>query len=278
MPYIHIEKWAKRAAQDYYMLFVRAWIPFNAWFKRECYLGGITNLSDSNCISHICNNPNTFKTKILSLLDGNDKSSEEFKANLGALQNALMHHIIPEPATPLNFSTMIPDITSTNLIDQDFRTLHYRVERIIVGNSFQYEIHVEEKNTHATKYHKHINGWKIADIQSDPSFISLTSEECKKKIVEYFKEVNPQKPLDIVLQPRILADGSKQKPQHSIEMGKDSGVYFINDTDKIAKVLIRLLYKLRCEIFHGSLDPTEANMEIYEYAYKIQYELVKELV
>ena len=75
-----------------------------------------------------------------------------------------------------------------------------------------------------------------------------------------------------------MPDGTKQRPAHAIEISKDLDVYFIDDKEKIAKVLIRLLYQLRCEIFHGSLLPSSNNMEVYEHAYKIQYQLINELV
>ncbi len=38
-----------------------------------------------------------------------------------------------------------------------------------------------------------------------------------------------------------------------------------------------MLYELRCKLFHGELDPTEANQDIYKYAYNIQNLLIKEL-
>jgi hypothetical protein len=277
MAHIHVEKWVERALPDYYMLFIKAWIPFNAWYKRECKLAGVTNLSDKSCINWICNNPNTVYNKVISLLTGTANKDERFRDDIASLQIALKNHIIPSVDHPLNFSTMVPEITSVPLIDVVFRTYKYKVERITVGNSFQYDIRVEDNNTHIAKYTKHLNKWDLNAIIADSNYQSLKSTECKKKILEYFKDINPSKPLDIVLTP-MEKDGVPQKPRNSIEMGHNTGVYFVKDTDKIAKVLIHLLYKLRCEIFHGSLDPSKANSEIYQYAYNIQLELVKELI
>ena len=276
MSHIHIEKWAARAAIDYYMQFIKAWIPFNAWYKRECKLARLPVLTDANCIEHVCNTTNTFKTRIITLLGGEDRDSEKFRDLITDLHHELQAHVIPEPESPLNFSTMIPGITSTNLVQKDFRAYHYKVERIPHGTNFQFDIRVEDKATHSPRYTKTLNRWNLNDIEADQNFLALQSEECKKKIIEFFKEVNPKKPLDIVLKPKIKADGTIVRPSHSIEIGNQ--VYFVDDKEKIAKVLIHLLYKLRCEIFHGSLDPTEANMGIYKNAYHIQYELVKELI
>ena len=116
MPHIHIEKWAVRAAIDYYMQFIKAWIPFNAWYKRECQLAGLPVLTDANCIEHVCNTTNTFKTRIITLLGGENRESEKFRELITDLHHELQAHVIPEPESPLNFSTMIPGITSTNLV------------------------------------------------------------------------------------------------------------------------------------------------------------------
>jgi len=34
---IHVDSWLKRAEAGYYMMFVRAWIPFYAWFMDVYY-------------------------------------------------------------------------------------------------------------------------------------------------------------------------------------------------------------------------------------------------
>lgn len=277
MQYQHIDKWAHHACIDYYIQFVKAWIPFNAWYKRECNSARLPNLTDSSCILYLCNNTNTFKTKILSLLNGSNKDANCFKQSIANLYEALNSHIIPDINNPINFSTMVPGTTSTNLVDKSFRHYHYKVERLGT-NSFTFNIVVEDSTTHVTKYSKHLNRWNWNDIENDTSYTLLNSNECKSKIKEFFYEVNPKKPLDIVRHGKTLPNGSFKKPCNSIEIGKDTGIFFTNNKDDIAKVLIYLLYKLRCEIFHGSLDPTVANMEVYEHAYNILFTLVKELI
>lgn len=279
MPHhIHVEEWVKRAEHDYFVMFIKAWIPFNAWYKRECTLAAIPNTSDSACISFVCDQPNVFKTKIISLLNGVDKESRRFKMELAELHDALNRHVIPEPASAINFSTMVPGITSPSLVELDFRSYHYKIERVRSGDSFSYLIRVEDKKTHLPKYTKNLNKWDPTLITSDPDFNLINSDECKRKIIEFFSNVNPKKPFNIVLPIRTLPDGTKQRPAHAIEISKDLDVYFIDDKEKIAKVLIRLLYQLRCELFHASLLPSSNNMEVYEHAYKIQYQLINELV
>ena len=92
------------------MQFIKAWIPFNAWYKRECKLARLPVLTDANCIEHVCNTTNTFKTRIITLLGGENRESEKFRELITDLHQELQAHVIPEPESPLNFSTMINEI------------------------------------------------------------------------------------------------------------------------------------------------------------------------
>lgn len=280
MPHIHIEKWAARARQDYYMLFIRAWIPFNAWFTREAILSSVVPANDKNCINYICQTTNTFKTKIISLLSSTSIEGIDFRKEIALLHLALESHKIPDAISPISFSNTIIGITSTNIVQKDYRRNHYKVERIPNAdrNGFTFDIRVEDKVYHTPKYVKSLNKWKKEDILTDYSYLSLDSVEVKHKIIEYFEEVNPNKPYNVLLTPKRRPDGTYIKLANSFVIDESSKIYFINDTDKIAQVLIHLLYNLRCEIFHGSIDPTEANEEIYKRAYNILYPLVKELI
>lgn len=280
MPHIHIEKWAERAKQDYYMLFIRAWIPFNAWFTREAILSNVVPANDKNCINHVCQTTNTFKTKIISLLSSTNIEGLEFRKEIARLHLALESHKIPDAISPISFTNTNIGITSSNIVQKDYRSNHYKVERIAntARNGFTFDIRVEDRVHHTAKYVKRLNKWKKDDILTDHSYMSLSSTEVKNKIIEYFEEVNPNKPYNLLLAPKRKADGTYIKPANSFVIDEASRIYFINDTDKIAQVLIHLLYNLRCEIFHGSLDPTDANEEIYKCAYNILYPLVKELI
>lgn len=274
MPHtIHIDKWIKRSNEDFYMLFVRAWIPFNAWYHKE--IRPVAGKRDRDCIDYIAQNPNTFKNKILSFLNGTDRESLAFQQELVDLHNALLRHAIPDNTEPITFkTTTIGDAPS--LIEKDFYKCHYKIERTAHGNTYHYDIRLEDKITHAAKYSKHFNDWKLEDLETDPNFSRL-SESLRNKLSEEFKRVSIKAPCNIILDAVVNADGSKKKPLHSIEYGHYDKQYFINDKDKIAQVLIQVIYALRCQIFHGSLDPSESNLEVYEHAYQIQRMLIKEL-
>ncbi len=274
MPYtIHINEWIKRSQEDFYTLFIKAWIPFNAWYHKE--ISPLAGKRDRDCIDYIAQNPNTYKNKIINFLNGTNRDSLSFQQELVDLHNALLSHSIPDTSNPINFkTTSIGD--APNLIEIDFYKTHYKIERVPNRNSFRYEIRLEDKTTHTSKYSKSFNQWSMSDLENDPNFQRLSSP-IKNKLKEEFAKVSIKAPRDIILTPIVSADGSRKKPLNSIEYGSAEKQYFINDKDKIAQVLIQVIYLLRCQIFHGSLNPSESNLEVYEHAYKIQRMLIKEL-
>lgn len=270
---IHIEKWAKRNEEDFYMLFVGAWIPFNAWYHKEI-APRCSSKRDRDNINFIAQNPNTYKNKILSYLNGRDRESLRFQQELVDLHKALELHAIPDDTEPITFkTTTIFDAPS--LIQQDFYKSHYKIERTPRGSGYNYDVLLEDKNTHAVKYRNNFATCDAATLEADPNFMRLT-EAIRNKLKDEFLAVGIKAPRNVILEP-IVVGGVNRKPQHSIELGDHDKQYFIDNRDKIAQVLIQLIYNLRCQIFHGSLDPTEANMVVYQHAYQIQRMLIKEL-
>ena len=54
-------------------------------------------------------------------------------------------------------------------------------------------------------------------------------------------------------------------------------INFINDSDKLCKGLIEILYKLRNVLFHGEIIPDSDTNKVYEPAYHILYMLIQAL-
>lgn len=274
MPHtIHIKKWAERSEEDFYMLFVGAWIPFNAWYHKEIVpLCG--SKRDRDNINYIAQNANTYKNKIMAYLNGSDRESLRFQQEVVDLHKALLLHAIPDNTEPISFkTTTIFDAPA--LIQKDYYKSHYKIERTSHGNSYNYEVLLEDKNTHAVKYRKVFAVCEERLLTADPDFMRLT-DAVRSKLKEEYLSVGIKAPRNVILNPIVTPDGNR-KPFHSIELGDYDKQYFIDDRDKIAQVLIQLIYNLRCQIFHGSLDPSEANMVVYQHAYHIQSMLIKEL-
>ena len=122
---LHLREWLKRAKEDFYTLFVSSWIPFNAWYNRE--IVPIVNSSrDRDCINYICKNSNTYKDKILAYLRGNSREDLRFQQEMVDLHNALLSHLIPDAASPINFMTTTIFDSSHPVEESDFYSVHYK--------------------------------------------------------------------------------------------------------------------------------------------------------
>jgi hypothetical protein len=90
--------------------------------------------------------------------------------------------------------------------------------------------------------------------------------------------MNPKKPEIIIVNPMRNGSGAFIPPPNSIIIDERRHLYFVNNYELVSKVIIEIMYDLRCKLFHGELDPITANLGIYENAYNLQKILIKELI
>ena len=272
---IHIKRWLEEAKEDFYTLFIKAWIPFNAWYDKEI-LPLASGETDRACINYICKHNNVYKDKILAYLRGNTRVDLRFQQEMVDLHLALLSHQIPDAASPINFKSITIFDDSHPVEESDFYSVHYKMERIArVGGGFDYDVKVSEKSTGALKFNQRFNRWEMTDLEGHADF-SQFSDAIRKKLKEAFLAVYIKAPTNVIKEP-VMRGGIESRPPHSVVYGREEKAFFINDEDKVSQVLIQLLYELRCLIFHGELDPKESSMEVYEHAYRLQMMLIKEL-
>lgn len=279
---VDIEKWIKRATPDYFSMFINAWLPFNAWYMDLFYDESIHRTTDKDIISHIRNSDNRYKTKILALLRGDNDESRKFKALLGGLHVALESDPIPNNDHRIGFSRMCISTPAGNIFQnvQSFGSYTYKclydrsrprgTKRVVC------EV-INKKNSH-TKYLVEQNEWDELEFVKLPDYLSIGEQTIRDKLLEYYMEINPYKPENIVCLAERRPDGTFVKPKRSIEINSSAGLYFVDDCDKVAQVLIQLLYELRCKLFHGEMAPLECFQDTYKYAFEIQLMLIKTLV
>ncbi len=58
---------------------------------------------------------------------------------------------------------------------------------------------------------------------------------------------------------------------HAIPLGS---VHITHETDIVVAGLIEIIYQIRCQLFHGNLQPVGANREVVKYAYFVLLALI----
>jgi len=259
----HVDKWLllSESETEFAILFVRAWIPFNAW-----YCNTYQNTSDRYCIDAIKSDGNQFRAKIVALLQGDFAEAITFRSYLGNLHNLLERHPIPEAdvekrITFKNIWFRENPVTATNPPLKK-RGLEYKVERLADKSVVAIIVNTRTP-VNATVYNYRHTKYDLSHFEQDIN-INIASVEHRRYIKECFVELNPKKKENLLQTQRT----------NSIQIG---GAYFKNDSILLSQAIVDLMYSLRCKLFHGELQPSLDNLSIYEPCYHMMRILLKSL-
>ena len=276
---INVQDWYKRAEADYFMWFVRQWIPFNAWFMDEYErVKGTRPNSDRQVIDFLKANNNRFRNKLVNLLNGHDAEKDTFCFHLARLHQELQSHPVFNRGARVTLSGIHIENNPDHSKPLDYGHYTYKCEKVTLpaGGGVQWQCMVMKKAApRPTVCVFALPKWDLAAFESHPDYLAIGDDTKKAKLKECFLAINPKKPTDIVL-PMRVKNGNQYPPLHSIKVSDD--LYVIDDAVKVSQVMIELLYILRCQIFHGILEPKSAYYGIYEHAYHIMRVLNKEIV
>lgn len=257
----HIDKWLllSESETDFATLFVRSWIPFNAW-----YCNHYTNTSDRYCIDHIKTDGNQFRAKLIALLTGTNSESNKLKIFLRELKEVLEANPIPDASdNQISFTNIYFRRNPKNLVSPTRkRNMEYKAE--VRANNSVLALIVNPTTTPVTTKHNYTHTkWDLAHFDNDLNATTLNDTQ-KNYMRNFFIEINPKKKESIVSSQRAGA----------IDV---NGLYLVNDTNLVSAAIIEILYSIRCKLFHGELQPSKGNLSIYEPAYHLMRILLKSL-
>ncbi|HIC8808363.1 TPA: hypothetical protein ACW71U_002324 [Elizabethkingia anophelis] len=278
----HIRNWIDRAEllQDYYILFVKSWIPFNAWYMHNFYDDTTTPKrdTDSSIINYINSTSNTYRDKIKSFLRGTDEASLQFKKLISDLHFELEAKPIPDYENRISLSTI--NLTKNNIKTHSQssgrHTYFVEFKDQLQRTQKRWFLEVQKKSNNQTLHRVELHSWSLEELNNDIDYNAIPENEMKNQLRDAFTYINPKKPIVLIAPPKRRR-GQFVQPPNSIIIDDLKHLYCTNDIDLISKAIVQMLYELRCKLFHGELDPTEANQDIYKYAYNIQNLLIKEL-
>jgi hypothetical protein len=252
------EKWKNLASIDYFTHFVKAWIPFNAWYKT--YYPEAT--SDRQAINTIKSTNNKFRNKFISLLSNRGNEGFTFRSRIAELHVQLELRHISNKGDRITFKMISIEDNPRTSIAYSRNNLEYKVTRCIPNRKGEIEASIYDK-IGSLKFNFVTNGFNTNELIDSSAFLTL-SENQRKTLKACYEEINPSKPID------LLTDDTK----NCIQMGN---LHFVNNQDKLFKGTIEILYKLRNVLFHGEIIPDNETNRVYEPAYQILYILIQSL-
>ena len=276
---MYINEWQNKASIDYFIMFIRAWIPYNAWYMEHYYDESANRTSDNAILYYLGTNDNHVRSRIIALLQTNDADARWFKQMLANIQRELLGHHLPAGSNPLSLDSICLNPRSgciTEILSFGAYDIKCVNDRTLRRGTRRVKCEVISRRTSLTKYIIDQFEWDIDELQRMPDFTNISSETLKHKILEVYQQVNHRKPT-IITRESERRGRELREPRHSIKLCDDNPIYVIDDTATVAAVVIFLLYELRCKLFHGEIDPMATYDKIYQYAYEIQMMLNKEL-
>ncbi len=260
----NIDNWIRRSDPDYYMHFLKAWIPFNAWYVAEMPQ---FNKKDSPIIKELQDNPRSKpRLCIESRLTHNDHESIMFKHHLGKLHLCLEKYSLIHQGKPLTFSN----------IDLSENHKKYATDTDALGNIYKSENKLQSfeaiivNNQNKTILHYRNKEYDLEGLTKNIQYVGLRQQRIKNKISKCYSEIDPTKPTNLFTKARSKKDYILLCPEEQIK--------FINNPTIIAKACIKVLYSLRCMLFHGELDPTQTNMQVYKHSQFLLTMIIKSLI
>ena len=276
MSTIHLKNWVDWSNPDYYTMFVKAWIPFNAWFMDSFY-DERTRRRDRDIIDYIKDNPNKFRDKIVNLLAGSGVESQLFYSHLDGLDRELEAHTLKNRGERVSFSNMRLSSNPVSVRNEEHGAYKYKCEKITSAGTLSWRCQIMKRSDSSTICQFSLPKWDLTSFHDNPDFLALRTAVLKRNLEDCFLKIDPRPVAKIVLS--IVSRGGREKaPLRSLTISDARKRYFTDDKILVSKALVEILYSLRCMIFHGSLDPTGSNQGVYEHAFYIMNILIKELV
>lgn len=258
-PYIdNSERWLALAEIDYLTQFVKAWIPFNAWYMNMYP----TLKQDRKIIEEIKSNPNLFRDKILALLNGTDNDSIIFKGQIAKLHQCLEAIYIPNANKRITFQSITVETNPITSETATFRRWIYKVELTRTGNIININSLVTNSGS-ITQYTYNQSKFDVDALSIDAHQNSSLTQNQRNYLLNIYQKINPKKPTNLLSLNR-----------QGIQAGN---VIFINDPEKLVKGLLEVMYKLRNILFHGELIPNNDNKKVYEPAFYILRTIIQSL-
>lgn len=260
----HIKNWLLRATPDYYTMFIKAWIPLNAWYVNE-----YNTQEDRVAIDRLKGERNKIRNRIEALLTNEDIESKTFKFHLAQLHLQLEGRNIYHHDKKLTFTEVKLDQGETiaPATDVDKKGNVYKAA---VGHGFFHVQIIRDKGKGKSLMDKKFTSYSIKSLLEDSQYIGLNDSGLQEKIRICYQKIDPENTVSLLLS-NYYAKGDK------MILDSDLRIAFIDNKELIAKSLIQNIYYLRCALFHGEIDPTETNQGIYEHTFYLLKSIIKEL-
>jgi hypothetical protein len=253
----NVKQWLEQSDIDYFTHFVKAWIPFNAWYRHS-----YDKLEhERDILEAIKVDGNRIRSRFIARIEGTDPDAEEIRNHIAALHRRLS-------ADPLE--------------DRQKRRISFenvcigpnpKTKEVFPSYGFIYTVERQKKPTRQVvcevskdgvviETFTQLGDWDLEAIQAHADFLSLKDTD-QSRMLECYRQANPFRFRS------LIADASATS---SLKM---DSYKFVDDRAAIFAGSIDILYAMRNLLFHGELVPDSQANRTYEPAYHLLRHLIK---
>jgi hypothetical protein len=263
----NLRRWIEQSNIDYVTYFIKAWIPFNAW-----YTSHFPTLDGERAkINATKNNSNPVRNGISAYLENDGQEGESFRSYLSALHHSLQNHILNSETGLISFHEIIKEKNSKNLINNEtINSIQYYIRRDDanrLGEVNQVQIFLKDRNgntffnyTHNAYDFEHVKQMSTAQA----NFNALSAKQ-QENLRIYFLQLHP------VIITNAIETSPQETPKNYYKCDSFNFKRDIADSycrgSYVCKALIEVQYQLRNILFHGELIPSDGIQPIYRNAY-----------
>ena len=256
----NIKQWLEKSEVDYFTQFVKAWIPFNAWYRNTYD----TLEKERDILNEIKTDGNKIRSRFIARLEGNDPDSQEIRNHIAALHRRLSTDPLEDSKQRrISFEKVFIGKNPQNFAENKVGQWIYRVERITSSQNVVATITSSRGNVHKTI--TQTNGWNIEEFELHPDYLSLSGGD-KAILRQSYEAAN------LVSFASLL---SATPPPDALVM---DSYHFVKDKAAIFAGLVEILYSMRNMLFHGELVPDPQTNRTYEPAYHLLRHLIATIV
>lgn len=257
----HKEEWKALADIDYFGMFVKAYIPFNAWMN----ISYPALDSDRAKINAIKKDPNPFRNKICALLNANNQEGNNFRGLIGELHNMLENHYLHNLDKRISFTCVTLGKNPKNLHTEEHRGFEYRVQYGNGGNGNTNMIVLIKNRAGNAIVNIPQPDYNLEELRNHPDFIAIEQQERRERLINCYKQVEPY------ITKNFTTGFNIGDERFFYQCGNYK---FAKEDENLAKGLIEIIYNMRNSLFHGELIPDKEANATYGAAYKIMRILI----
>jgi hypothetical protein len=257
----NVKQWLEQSDIDYFTHFVKAWIPFNAWYRHSY----ATLEQERQILDEIKIDGNKIRSRFIAKLESTDPDSQEIRNHIAALHRRLGDDPLKDKkGNNISFESVSVGPNPKSKEELEFYGWKYTVERQKTPAKQVY-CEVVDKSSAVFKAIIQPGAWDINAFQLHADYLAL---ELKKQspLLTCYKKANPY------LFRSLLASATEK---NFLEM---DNYKFVRDPATIFAGVVDVLYAMRNLLFHGELVPDPQANRTYEPAYHLLRHLIATIV